>query len=700
MNMNQKKAHRMRFGLYLALIVLINLVSSTLFFRLDLTRNKAYTLSDMSVKAVSSLEEPLTLRIYLSENLPQPYNNLSRELRDLMEEYSLKSGSKFNYQIYEIDSDGQKTDEKGNLLTTIAGQYGIQPVQIKSYDNNEVSLVSVYMGMVILQNDLSKTINTLGFQSNLEYQITTAIHDLASKTNALLAMKNDINVKLIFSGALRSLGQQYSHYPDDVKSMLDKLNEQYYNRLSFEYIDPASSDKKDLQKYHLNAYQINAPGGGTEKVNAAVVVEKDNSFSSIDLIERTLLGDRIKDAASLEDSIRSVADRLLGVHKTIGYLRDHGAPALYSNPFGQQQGPSLGNFAQLVSKEYQLNPVSLDSLPEGLDTLIIAGVSEPFTDWELYQLDQFLMRGGSLGLFLDPFLEQQPQGQMAYYGGKPTYKPIDTGLRKLLEHYGILMHQSYLMDKKGFVSRTQARNGGFQEVQLPFAPMIDKAAINHDIPFLRNINSLVMLNVAPLEIKKVDGVNTQVLFSSSPKSWEMSDNISLIPQSITAPAEKDMKQYPLSVLIQGNFESYFKDKPVPEAPKKEAKKDETLMIGESGVESRPLAQGDRGKIFLLGSSLVLGDNVIDADGKSMNSIFIMNAVDTLTGNEDMAVMRSKGDAFNPIDSSLTGGFKTFVKGFNIVFLPVLVILAGLIMWFFWIKRKKMIRSMFSGEGEK
>jgi len=694
MSMKLKHSDRIRFAVYLALIVLINLVSGTLFFRWDLTRNKAYTLSEMSVKSVSALKEPLTLRIFLSENLPQPYNNLNRELRDLMEEYSLKSGRNFNYKIYEMDAEGQNKDEKGNLLTTLAGRYGIQPVQIKSFDNNEVSLVSVYMGLVILQNDLSKTISTLGFESNLEYQITTAIHDLAAKTNALLAMEDDISVKLVFSNALRNLGQDYSNYPNDVKSVLDKMNGQYFNRLKFEYIDPAGT-AEELQKYHLTSYRIGRNGG--EKVYASVVVEKGGTFSSIDLIERTILGDRIRDAASLEEPVGSVADRLLGVQKTIGYLRDHGAPSLYGNPYVQQSVPGLANFAQLISQGYDLNPVSLDSLPEGLDTLIIAGVSEEFTDWELYRLDQFLMKGGSLALFLDTFQEIQPQGQSAYYGAQPEYKPVSTGLEKLLENYGVKIHQAYLMDKNGFVSRTQTRSGGYQETKLPFAPMIDKENINHTLPFLRNINGLVMLNIAPLEVEPREGVKADVLFSSSSKAWEMSENISLLPQTIAPPSEDELKQYPLSVLLTGDFESWFKGKPVPEAPRKETKEEGTLTLGDSSAAPETVLHGDRGKILLLGSSLVLGDNVLDAEGTSSNSVFIRNAVDTLAGNEALAVMRSKGDVYNPVDSSLSGGMKTFIKGFAIVALPVLVIVAGLVMWFFRLKRKKMIRALFAGE---
>ncbi|KKL10548.1 hypothetical protein LCGC14_2554740, partial [marine sediment metagenome] len=40
-----------------------------------------------------------------------------------------------------------------------------------------------------------------------------------------------------------------------------------------------------------------------------------------------------------------------------------------------------------------------DEIPENIDTLIIAGPKENFSDWELFQIDQFLMKGKSLAIF-------------------------------------------------------------------------------------------------------------------------------------------------------------------------------------------------------------------------------------------------------------------------------------------------------------
>ncbi|MDA3852088.1 MAG: GldG family protein [Spirochaetaceae bacterium] len=701
MKINQKDW--IQFLLYAAVLVVINLVSSSLFFRWDLTQNKMYSLSDASARSVSTLEEPLTIRVFLSDNLPQPYNSLEQEVSDLMEEYSYKANNNFNYQIYIMDKDGEKTDSRGIPLTELAAQYGISPIDVQSYQNNEVSLISGYMGMVIVQGELSKQVNALGSQGNLEFQITQMIDVMAKKSSVLLSMDQPIEVKLIFSGALTQLDPSFRTYVDNVKTLVQDLQPPYYNQLAFQYIDPKMADSTELMEYKLNSYNLGVKGTDQqEPVLAALVVRRGDNFKKVELIQRSLFGDHVIDAKELEDSIKDMADSLLGIAPTVGFLSDHGAPALYDYSMFQQQpsqSRSLTKFNQLLSKNYQLTPVTLEDLPPGLNSLIIAGVTEPFTDWELFQLDQFLLRGGSLALFLDPFVEKAAQGQMALYGQPPSYIPLDTGLKKLLEFHGITLKSSYLMDQQCYVSQQQSPQGGVIQQKLFFAPQIQNQNILQDSSIMGNLKGLIMLNSAPLELdeEKLAGKDYQVLFSSSDKSWEMSDNISLVPQMIVAPPEDQMAQYPLSVLLQGEFTSYFADKEIPQAPLSEEEAEEdTLLLENSGTQVEILSQGTGGQLFVLGSSMVLGDNMLDDQGQSPNAMFVLNLVDSLNGRGDYAIMRSKGQMYNPIDADISSVKKTSIKLFNLIGLPVLVILAGVVLWLFWMRRKKAISAIFQG----
>ncbi|MGD2098994.1 MAG: Gldg family protein, partial [Desulfobacterales bacterium] len=61
-----------KFLIYLIIVVLVNVAGITLFFRLDLSANKMYSISDASKKVVSTLNEPLTIKVFFTKNLPAP----------------------------------------------------------------------------------------------------------------------------------------------------------------------------------------------------------------------------------------------------------------------------------------------------------------------------------------------------------------------------------------------------------------------------------------------------------------------------------------------------------------------------------------------------------------------------------------------------------------------------------------------------
>ena len=95
----------------------------------------------------------------------------------------------------------------------------------------------------------------------------------------------------------------------------------------------------------------------------------------------------------------------------------------------------------------------------------------------------------------------------------------------------------------------------------------------------------------------------------------------------------------------------------------------------------------------MASSEMLKDNVLDREGKTPNALFILNVLDALNQREDIAEMRSKEQRFNPLGD--TSPFeKTFIKTFNIVGLPILVILFGLFIWIRRHSRKKQIQMIF------
>ena len=375
-------------------------------------------------------------------------------------------------------------------------------------------------------------------------------------------------------------------------------------------------------------------------------------------------------------------------------------------------------------------------IPSSLRCLVIVRPTENFSDDELFQIDQFLMQGKNLLLIPDSFNEIMPQQQMPRgMNPGPRYEPLKTGLEKLLDHYGIRVKQSYVMDKNCFRQEMpQALGGG--ERPIYFAPLIENQMINHDLEFMRNINRLVAVRISPLELIEdrlnESDIKANRVFSSSAQSWQMRGQINLNPEMIRPPqSEDELQSYPLAYLLEGGFSSYFTGKPLPEkktAPpdagddantgaadeaKPEAGQDEKPNSAPvappqaqavDNPESTPvpvesegafISRGKPGRIFIMASSEMLTDNVIDAQGRGTNAVFILNVIDALNGREDIAVLRAKKQDFNPL-LPIGAGAKTAVKTVNIAGLPILVVLFGVAVWFRRMSRKRRIQEMFQG----
>jgi len=201
--------------------------------------------------------------------------------------------------------------------------------------------------------------------------------------------------------------------------------------------------------------------------------------------------------------------------------------------------------------------------------------------------------------------------------------------------------------------------------------------------------------------------------SSSDESWEMSGQINLNPMLIQPPQSSEMfKSIALAALVEGNFSSYYKDKTIPVREKASEEKNPEEMLMEEDItpkndtDAKPdanaakvesketfIASGKPGKIVIVGSSAMLKDNLLDAEGVSPNAAFILNLIDTLNGRNDIAAMRSKIQQFNPLEET-SARTKNIIKGFNVAGLPVIIVLMGLMIWWRRSVRRKNIRLMF------
>ncbi|KPJ79050.1 MAG: hypothetical protein AMJ54_01005 [Deltaproteobacteria bacterium SG8_13] len=727
-----------KFAIYMVVVVLVNFAAVTLFYRIDLTANRAYSISAASRQVVSTLTEPLTINVFFTRNLPAPHNNTERYLRDLLEEYAIYANRYFNYRFYDVSAEQGDVGAMARSNQELARSYGINPIQIQVIDEDQVKFQQAYMGLVILHGDLIERIPTITATDQLEYQLTTSITKLNRKISALMRLQGKIDIKLFLSSSLKQVADQIGlpdlmSLPQKIEEAVKQLNPRYFNLLEFRSLDPSidGNAAEELESKKYNVLSLRWPNiekeniaAGTGSVGLVLEhAERNALIPMITVLRLPIIGTRYQmvDPDELENLIAESIESLIDINEDIGYLADKGTLPLNRPPGlppgAPQSEPALTAFRDIVSRSYSIKNVSVGdgSIPSNLGCLVVARPVEKFTDYELFVIDQYLMGGGNLALFLDAFNEifpSGPQGMGMPQG--PRYVPLQTGIEKLLEHYGLRIRPAYVMDKESYRQELPDRMGGGDR-PIYFAPLIQPRMVNHDLDFMKNIKSLVAVKVSPVEAiedrVRQNELTGHRLFSSSERSWEMRDRINLNPELIFPPqSDKDLQSFPLAYLLEGEFPSYFEGKSIPvktaaddteDSSKAETDSEATTAADQPAkplsaeIESQGgfIARGKPGKIFLIGSSEMIGDNVIDPQGQSANAVFIMNVIDALNSRSDIAVMRAKRQQLNPLDE--TGpGTRTFVKAFNIAGLPVLVVSFGIITWFRRASRKRRIQEMF------
>ncbi len=730
-----QKENYIKLILYLVVIVLINIAGITLFFRADLTQNKMFSLSEASRQAVSTLSEPLTIKAFFSKDLPAPHNNTERYLKDLLNEYASRAGNMFNYSFYSIPSDAADPEGSQDDRKKLAADYGISPVQIRMVDNDEFKSRLAYMGLVIIHGDLIEKIPAITSTDGLEYKLTTAIRKLNSKVSALMRLDEKIRITLYLSSSLNTIApyinlDRLPQLAGSVEKLVENINTKSMGQIEFKREDVTDKETMEAISEEYEIMALNWPDVPEKDIQAGhgmagmVISYKDQvkTLPLISAVELPIIGTtyQMAEMETLEDTITATMEKMIGINKNIGYLSGHGTHSLVPDRMAMMQGRPGGGlqaFNSLVSRRYNIRQVNLkeEPVPMGLNCLIIARPTEPFTDYELLQIDQALMNGTNIAFFTDAVNEIMPQ--QGGFGMPPQYVPMDTGLEKLLNHYGVDMTSAYVMDKSCYVhNNPQSQGGGDQEIY--FAPRLKENSINNEPAYMKNIKGLIAMQISPLDLAtdnlEQHDVQVDKLLFSSDEAWLLQDNIQLNPMYITPPqTDEEFSRYDLSYMLHGTFTSYFKGKTLPVKESGETNtqdsssetdpenKIDTLedveqspVMTEITPENVFVEQSKPAKIFILPCSQMLADTMLDPEGRSTNATFILNIIDHLNGQDSIAALRSKQQTLNPLEET-TGTYRAFIKIFTIAGLPGLVILFGLGIWIRRTARKKKIKQMFS-----
>jgi len=185
-------------------VALLNVLSLDWFARLDLTKDRAYTLSEASRETMRDLEDPVTVTAYFSGGLPTQFEQNRRFVKDLLEEYRSASKGLLSFefkdpQALETDEDketkkevkrdifGRAVREQTSIEQELEG-LGVSAVEMRVLEDDQATTKRGYMGLVLRYQESTEVIPVVQDTTGLEYDLTTLIRRLTRTRTPVLGV--------------------------------------------------------------------------------------------------------------------------------------------------------------------------------------------------------------------------------------------------------------------------------------------------------------------------------------------------------------------------------------------------------------------------------------------------------------------------------------------------------------------------------
>lgn len=209
---NVRKANIFQLVIAFLFIIIINIIGSFLFYRIDLTAEKRFTLSKATRDMLKNLDDIVYFKIYLDGDFPAPFKRLQKETKEISNEFRAYTD---NIQYEFINpSEGKDKREAGMLYNQLVKK-GLLPTQLQNRATDGVETKVIFPGAIVTYKQrelplqlLMSNIN-LGTEDvlnasiqSLEYNIASVIQKLKTTTKPKIAFiegHGELNADQVFS---------------------------------------------------------------------------------------------------------------------------------------------------------------------------------------------------------------------------------------------------------------------------------------------------------------------------------------------------------------------------------------------------------------------------------------------------------------------------------------------------------------------
>ncbi len=473
----------------------------------------------------------------------------------------------------------------------------------------------------------------LNFISSMVYVRAdiTANHryTISKATRRVLSdLKDIVVIKVFFS---KQLPSELLPVKNQVQDLLEEYRVASHGKLHIMYIDPTKSRQlareaisAGVQPVQMNVYQKDQ----LQMIRGyfGLAIFYGDKKESIPII---------KNANGLEYELTSRIMRLSeGKNKLIGFVFDGG-----NHSFDKD----YSRVKKTLSKIYSVKALT-DSTLEPVDMLVVAGIGN-LQDSVLHKIESdYIDKGVPVIMLADgadigtsAFAKTFPMDKLAYFA-----------------RYGFKINPDLVLDRSCEMAPFK---GQYFIVEQPYPLWIKilPQGFNEKVPFVRGLKSLMLPWASSLDLTKTKGLDIKPFIKTSSYAWTQKGALMLNPQFIKTPNSRDAySSYALAAYITGS-PAFLKDT--------------TVNI----------------RLLVISNSKFLEDRYTAAFPS--NLVLFANAVDYMCFSKGgLSSIRLKTNLMRPI-KPLSLSAKNTVKYFNIIGMPILFILLGLI---FNIRRKKRL----------
>ncbi len=300
-----------------------------------------------------------------------------------------------------------------------------------------------------------------------------------------------------------------------------------------------------------------------------------------------------------------------------------------------------------LKRDFNVRPVNMTatSIDPDLKVLLVIHPRD-ISEATEYALDQFVLRGGKLVVFVDPYayFDQQPSPMPGIGGGGSS-----STMPRLFKAWGVGMNPGKVIADVVYASGAGNR-------YTPTVLTLNRTAFNRDDVVTSQIETLLYAFGGAFSVKPVQGLKMTELVKSSPNSM-LVDNIvaGVSGEAATKGFKPDEVSRPLALRLSGKFATAFPEgRPKSETP---AAKDAKTKP-EAAAQPALKETAKDNSVILVADVDMLNDGaavdiqevfgrriVVPSNG---NLAFAQSIVEQLASGDDLISLRSRASAFRPL----------------------------------------------------